>query len=124
MNHPMIRGIRKLSAGQRLLNLAKLTTMLSGALTILCAMLLVGWQVMDWIKVGIWNPYPLSSVVESVKGNRNATYVTASVDTSTVATIKRAAVEWLLGAPTIVPLLVVIALHLALYLYLAALEKE
>jgi hypothetical protein len=87
-------------------------------------MLLLGWQVTDWIKDSIWNPYPLSSLVESLNGNQNTTYVTASVDTSTVATLKRAAVEWLLEVPTIVPLLVVIALHLALYLYLAALEKK
>jgi hypothetical protein len=101
--------------------LAKLTTLLSGVLTILCAVMIAGLQIISWIRAGVWDTYLLSSVIRALQGD--TVYVTASIN-KTELTIKQAIVDWLLGIPAIVPLLVVAALHLAFYLYLAAVEKE
>ena len=61
-------------------------------------------------------------MIETMKGDRNEIYVTASVDRQ--GAIRQGMFEWLLAIPAIAPLLVAAALHLALYLYLAAIEKE
>jgi len=103
--------------------LVKLTTLLSGVLTILCAVMIAGLQISSWIRNGVWDLYRLSSVIRSLQGEHNTVYVTAS-DNEIELTIKQAMVDWLLGIPAIVPLLVITALHLAFYLYLAAIEKE
>jgi hypothetical protein len=110
-----------LSGFQRVVKLAKLTTLLSGVLTILCAVMIAGLQITSWIRAGVWDTYLLSSVIRALQGD--TVYVTASIN-KTELTIKQAIVDWLLGIPAIVPLLVVTALHLAFYLYLAAVEKE
>jgi len=96
---------------------------LSGALTIFCALLVVGLQVASWKKTGVWNPYPLSSVIESIKDDRDDTYVTASVGPPAEVTIRQALIEWVLGIPVIVLLMAAAVMHFALYLYLTRLEK-
>jgi hypothetical protein len=72
---------------------------LSGALTIFCALLVVGLQVASWKKTGVWNPYPLSSVIESIKDDSADIYVTASAGPAVEVTIKQALIEWVLGSP-------------------------
>ena len=102
---------------------AKLLVTLSGGLTIFCALLVVGLQVASWKKTGAWNPYPLSSVIESIKDDRDDTYVTASVGPPAEVTIRQALIEWVLGIPVIVLLMAAAVMHFALYLYLTRLEK-
>jgi hypothetical protein len=102
---------------------AKLLVTLSGALTIFCALLVVGLQVASWKKTGVWNPYPLSSVIESIKDDRHDTYVTASVGPPAEVTIRQALIEWVLGIPAIVLLMAAAVMHFALHLYLTRLEE-
>jgi hypothetical protein len=102
---------------------AKLLVTLSGALTIFCALLVVGLQVASWKKSGVWNPYPLSSVIESIKDDRDDIYVTASVGPSAELTSRQPLIEWVLGVPVIVLLMAAAVMHFALYLYLTRLEK-
>jgi hypothetical protein len=102
---------------------AKLLVTLSGGLTIFCALLAAGLQAASWKKTGVWNPYPLSSVIESIKDDRDDTYVTASVGPPAEVTIRQALIEWVLGIPVIVLLMAAAVMHFALYLYLTRLEK-
>src|ERR1700722_9632590 len=80
---------------------AKLLVTLSGALTIFCALLVVGLQVASWKETGVWNPYPLSSVIESIKDDGADIYVTASVGPPAEETIRQGLIEWILGIPAI-----------------------
>jgi hypothetical protein len=104
---------------------AKLIATLSAALTILCAVMVVGLELASWKGSGVWNSYRLSSVIESIKGDREDTYVTASVPRQPAElTIKQSLIELVLGIPVISLLMVAVVLHVALYLYLTTLEKE
>jgi hypothetical protein len=119
----MIRGT-SVSTFQQLLRFAKLTAVLAAALTILCAVMIVGWQVTSWIQNGEWNSYPVSSVISSLQRDQNNTYVTASLKkVETGSPFWEAVADWLLDIPAIVPLLIVAALLLAFYLKLSAIEK-
>jgi len=104
---------------------AKLIATLSAALTILCAVMVVGLELASWRRNSVWDSYPLSSVIDSIKGDRDDTYVTASVPRQPAElTIKQSLIEWVLGIPILALLAVALALHFALYLYLTMLEKE
>ena len=104
---------------------AKQIAILSAVLTILCAVGVVGLEFASWKRDGVWNSYRLSSVIESIKGDRDVTYVTASVGRQPAEmTIKELVIEWVLGIPVIALLMVAVVLHFALYLYLTTLEKE
>ena len=59
------RGVR-LSAVQRLVQLAKVATLLSAVFTILCVLVVFGSQVASWNRTGVWDTYRLSSVVRSL----------------------------------------------------------
>ena len=104
---------------------AKLIATLSAALTILCAVMIVALQCASWKRYGVWNSYRLSSVIGSIKSDRDDTYVTASVDRQPPElTINQSPIEWVLGIPVLALLMVAVALHFALYLYLTTLERE
>jgi hypothetical protein len=119
----MIRGT-SVSTFQQLLRFAKLTALLAAAFTILCAVMIVGWQVTSWIQNGEWNAYPISSVISSLQSDENATYVTASLKkVERGSPFWEAIADWLLGIPAIAPLLIAAVLLLALYLKLSAIEK-
>jgi hypothetical protein len=118
-------GARRLSAFLQVVKFAKMTALLAAAWTILCAVLIVGWQVTSWIQNGEWEAYRVSSVIISLKNDRNYKYVTASLDKiETDSTIQQVLADWLLDIPAIVPLLIVAALLLAFYLKLSAIEKR
>jgi hypothetical protein len=118
-------GARRLSAIQRVATIAKLTTLLSAVLTILCAAAIVGVQVTGWFRTGTWGTYRLGSVIRSLKSGRSAAYVTASVGKSpTEPTSAQVLVNWFLEIPTTTILLAVAALHFAFYLYIVAFEKQ
>ena len=105
---------------QGVLKLAKLTTALSGALTVLCALLVAGMQVASGMRDGVWNAYTLAWVADSLKGGRRATYVTASANT----TGQPALIDWVLGISIVVPLVIVVLIHIVLYFYLLAIEQR
>ncbi len=60
-----------------------------------------------------------------LKSDRNDVYVTASTDKfQTELTSTQLMVDWLLGIPTVLFLLVVAGLHVFFYLYLVNIEKQ
>ena len=118
-------GAGHLSAFQRVVKLARLTASISAVLTILCAALVFGLQVTSWNRTGVWEAYPLSSAIKSLKGDRADVYFTASSGKfQTELTNRQVLVDWLLGIPTVALLLAVAALHIVFYLYLAVIEQE
>ena len=114
-----------MSALQRVVTIAKLTTLLSAVLTILCAGVIFGVQVTAWIRTGMWEPYRLASAISSLKGGHAEGYVLASTGKSPPElTTTQVMVDWFLEIPTTALLLVVAALHFAFYLYVVAIEKH
>jgi hypothetical protein len=104
---------------------ARLTAVVSAVLTILCAALIFGLQLTTWSRSGVWEAYPLSTVVKGLKRDQPNVYSTASVSKlETELTSKEVLVDWLLGIPTTAILLAVAALHFVFYVYLAIIEKE
>jgi hypothetical protein len=122
-SRPNESGAFTLPAFMPIIKSAKLLVTLSGALTIFCALLVVALQIASWKKTGVWNPYPLSSVIESIKDDGTDVYVTASIGPPAGETIRQALFERILGIPAIVLLTAAAALHFAFYLYLTRLEK-
>jgi hypothetical protein len=118
-------GGEPVSAFKRIVRLAKFTTLLSGVFTILCTGVVFGLQVTSWLQTGLWEAYQLSSVMGMLKSDRNDVYVTASTDKfQTELTSTQLMVDWLLGIPTVLFLLVVAGLHVFFYLYLVNIEKQ
>jgi hypothetical protein len=118
-------GASRLSAFKRIVRLAKLTTLLSGVLTILCTAVVFGSQVASWIRTGLWEAYGLSSVIGVLKGDRNDVFVTASSEKfQTEVTSTQATLDWLLGIPIVLLLLLVAGLYVFFYLYLVHSEKQ
>jgi hypothetical protein len=85
--------------------------------------MLFGLQVTSWIQNGVWNAYPVSSVISSPQADRNRTYVTASVNKVETGSPIKEVSDWLLDIPAIVPLLIMSALLLVFYLKLSAIQK-
>jgi hypothetical protein len=101
---------------QPLLGFAKISALLSAVWTALCAVLLIGWQVTSWLYTGVWDAYPLSSVVNSLKSDGGNTYITASsAKIEPELTTTQEMVDWLLEIPTIVALLIALSLLLAFH---------
>jgi ABC-type sulfate transport system permease component len=108
---------------QHLVKFTKISTLFAAALTILCAVMLFGWQITSWIQNGVWNAYPVSLVISSLQADRNGTYVTASVKKVETGSPIKEVSDWLLDIPAIVPLLIMSALLLVFYLKLSAIQK-
>jgi hypothetical protein len=116
-------GANRLSAFKRLVRFAKLTTLLSGVSTILCATAVFGVQVSSWLRTDVWETYQLSSALS--KSDESAVYVTASTDKFQIeSTNTQTMVEWFFGLPIVLLLLIAAGLHVVFYLYLVALEKQ
>jgi hypothetical protein len=61
---------------QPVLKFARIAALLAAAETILCAVSIIALQVTSWIENGVWDPYPVSSVIDSLRDG--VTYGTAS----------------------------------------------
>jgi hypothetical protein len=80
-------------------------------------------QVAYWYRNAEWEDYRLSTIFDIL--SHNVRYVTAGSDMlATELTFKQMIVDWLLGIPVVAALLVVVAVHLACYCYLASLKKR
>jgi hypothetical protein len=104
------------SAFQRTVKFAKLTALLSAVWTIVCAALLA------WISSGAAETYRVSSVARFLKSTANS-FALASVPNEATADT-HALADWLLDLPATVPLLIVAALLLVLYRWLAMIERR
>jgi hypothetical protein len=104
---------------------AKATTLFSAAWTIICAVFVTGLQISSWLKKGVWDAYPISSVIDRLKTGEAATYVLASSDILDAELINsQVLTNWLLRIPAIVPLLIASALLISFYMLIAVIEKR
>ena len=95
----VIRG-RRLSAIEPFARLLRLTTLLSGTLTILCAVGIFAVEVYSWMQNGAWEPYRLSSAIDLIRPDHDITYATASAPRSAPPpTSGHALIDWLLDVP-------------------------
>jgi hypothetical protein len=109
----------------RLLRFAKATTLFSAAWTIMCAVFLTVGQIALWLKNGVWDSYPISSVINRLKTDQAPPYLLASSDKLDAELINNPELaNWLLRIPAIVPLLIASALLLAFYLLIRVIEKD
>ena len=91
--------------------------------TILYAVLIIGWQIIQLLREGSWPALPLSSIISKLEFNHGAIYGTASageMETSQLANV----IDAMLRVPVIVPLLLAAALLTAFYLWLTDIEKR
>jgi hypothetical protein len=86
-----------------LAKLTKLTTALSGVLTVLCAAALMTLQVVAGVRDDIWEPHRVSWLTEQLRGSQ-PTYKTASVTSH--------GIEWLPDFPLVPILAAAILAHL------------
>ena len=105
---------------------AKSIALLSAAWTLLCAGLIVGRQAISWISTGVWDKYPLASVIKMLKAEPPAIYVTASSEEGLkpAPTIIHAIADWLLDIPVVFPLLLAAALLAVFHGWLVAVEND
>ena len=108
-----------MGAAHRVVRLVKLTTAISGALTVSCAVTLAGLQAAAGLTDGVWEPYRLSTILASLQNQKSPSYFTASVRHDQPYMI-----DWLLGLPAVPLLAIVAVLHFVLYFYLAGFEKR
>ena len=92
----------------------KLSTVLSGALTALCAAAITALQVVAGLRDGIWEPHRLSWLVEL--RSSQVTYQTASVTPDEIG--------WLPGVPIVAILAAATLVHVLLYSFLMEFEKR
>ena len=105
---------------QKVVKLTKVTALLSAGWTILCAVMIIGWQVSS----GVEDSSRLSSIVKILKSDQKSTYVTAnSTEYTGALTTNQVMIDWLLQIPALVPLVIVAALLLLFYRRLAVIEK-
>ena len=105
----------------RFLKFAKMTVLASAVWTIFCATFIFGWQLISWLRDGVWDAFPISSVILSGK----AIYVTASAEQiRPQQAVFQNVIDWLLAIPAIIPLVIASALLFGFYARLSMMEKQ
>ena len=107
----------------RLIRFAKLTVLIADVSTIFCAFLIVGWQIIIFLRAGNWWALPLSLVFNMSEHNQGEIYSTASID-KIVARHSTNFTDALLQLPIIMILLFGAAALTAFYLWISRVEKE
>jgi hypothetical protein len=100
-----------------------MTALVADIWTIFCAVLIVGWQMIIFLREGSWHALPLSFVFSTLKSSRGEVYSTASTDKIERSHLTNLA-DVLLQVPVIVPLLLGAALLTAFYLWLSDTEDD
>jgi len=99
---------------------AKLTALIADVSTIFCVVLIVGWQIIIFLRNGSWPALPLSLVFSMPNGE---VYSTASIDKigeNRATTF----IDALLQVPIIMLLLLAVAFLTAFYFWLSNVERE
>jgi hypothetical protein len=109
------------SAG--LIRFAKLTVLIANALTIVCAILIFGWQITVFLRDGSWRALPLSFVLNPRQYGSNEVFLTASID-KVGESQSTGFVDALLHVPTSIMLLLGVAFLTAFYSWLSNIEKR
>ena len=107
----------------RLIRFAKLTVLITDVSTLFCAFLIVGWQIIIFLRGGNWWALPLSLVFNTSEHNQGEIYSTASIDKIGESRVTDFT-DVLLQMPIIVPVLLAAAFLTGFYLWLSSLERE
>jgi hypothetical protein len=99
---------------------AKLTAVIADVSTVFCAVLIVGWQAIVFLRNGSWPSLPLSLILRAPNGEVSST---GSID-KLAESRAPSFVDALLQVPIVMILLLAVALLTAFYLWLSSLEKE
>jgi hypothetical protein len=110
-------------ASLRLIRFARMTALVADIWTIFCAVLIVGLQMIVFLREGSWYALPLSSIFNTLESSRSEIYSTASIDKIERSHPPNLA-DALLQVPVIVPLLLGAALLTAFYLWLSDTERR
>ena len=105
----------------RLIRFAKLTVLIADVATIFCAFLVVGWQIIIFLRGGNWRALPLSLVFNTP--NNGDVYSTASINKIGESRVTDFT-DVLLQMPIIMPVLLAAAFLTGFYLWLSSLERE
>ena len=108
-----------LAAFLRLVRFARMTALVAVIWTIFYAVLIVGWQIIIFLRDGSWRTLPLSTVLNTLESSRGEIY-SAKIERSYPTNLAEA----LLQVPVIVPLLAAAALLTAFYLWLSKTERR
>jgi hypothetical protein len=111
-----------LPASLRLIRFARVTALVADLWTIFCAVLVVCWQVLLYIREGSWNALPLAFVFKRLEYRHGEIYATSGIDTLARGYLTDLR-DILLQVPVIVPLLVAAALLTAFYSWLSKAER-
>ena len=101
----------------RLIRFARKAVLITDIWTILCAVLIIGWQVIIFFREAKWASLPLSSIFGDDRGKN---FTTASIGETQRGDI----VDALLQVQVIVPLTIAAVLLTAFYLWLTGMEKR
>jgi hypothetical protein len=107
----------------RLIRFARMAALVADVWTIFYAVLIISWQIENFLIAGSWPALPLSSIINKLEFNRGAINATASageIEISQPATV----VDAILRVPAIVPVLLAASLLTAFYLWLGRTEKR
>lgn len=105
----------------RLIRVTKAVVLTADILTVFCAAMLIGWQATLFLRDGYWPALPVSAVFGGAGGRGAQIVATASVaQTDVVAGLG----DLLLRVPSILPLLLAIALLSAFWCWLAAVDRK
>ena len=107
----------------RFVRIAQLTVLIADALTIFCAVLIMGWQMIIFIKDANWQFLSLSLLLRTPGTDQIEVYSTASID-KIGETLATNITDALLQAPIIVPLLLAAGLLTVFYSWISSVEKE
>lgn len=108
-----------LAAFLRLIRFARMTALVADIWTIFYAVLIVGWQIIVFLRDGSWRALPLSTVFHTLEYSRGESY-SAKIERSHSTNLAEA----LLQVPTIMPLLSAAALLTAFYFWLSNIERR
>jgi hypothetical protein len=105
----------------RFIKFAKVTVLASAVWTVFCASSIFSWQFVSWLRYGAWDGFSISSLVTASQ----PLYETASADQIRPQRILfPAVIDWMLGLPAILPLVIAAALLFAFYARLTTMEKQ
>ena len=106
---------------QRLVRVTRIIVLIAATWTGGCAVALASVQAISWLRNDEWDSYPLSSVL--VSPHRITYKVASSSELETDRVDLNQIVDWLLGVPAIVPLLIAFAALIAFWVRLLKIER-
>jgi len=107
---------------QRLVRFTKITVLIAATWTSGCAAVLVAAQVIIWLQNDMWDAYPISSFVIS---QHEINYTVASSSKLNTDRINANQIlDWILGVPAMLPLLIAIVAPIGFCVRLSRIDQS